>query len=132
VPKLGGGKEISDEAFGGGGSEIFLSVGLSFAAVNVAKKQGKMAPKEKTFHGVVTDTHCGAKGHMGDPAACIKKCVGESSKYALAVGKKVYVLDPQEMAAEHPAQHVIVKGTLAGDTITASSIEEAPAKKGKM
>jgi len=106
---------------------ILLSVGLSYAATKTAKA----APKEKTFHGVVTDTHCGAKGHMGDPVACIKKCVGAGSKYALASRGKVYVLDPQEMAAEHPAQHVVVKGTLSGDTITATSITEAPAKKPK-
>jgi hypothetical protein len=108
---------------------VVLSAGLSFAAANAAKKQEKKAPKEKTFYGVVTDTHCGTHQHMGDPATCIKKCVSEGAKYALASHGKVYVLDPQEMAAEHPAQHVRVMGMLEGDTITASSIEEVPGKK---
>ncbi len=109
---------------------ILLSVGLSFAAAKTAKKQAKAAV-EKTYYGVVTETNCGCKRHMGDPAACIKLCVGQGSKYALCSHGKVYVLDPQEMAAEHPAQHVRVKGTLAGTTITATSIEEVPAKKAK-
>jgi hypothetical protein len=108
---------------------ILLGAGLSFAAVKTVKKQAKAAATEKTFYGVVTDTHCGAKGHMGDPATCMKGCIEKGAKYALASRGKVYVLDPQEMAAEHPAQHVRVKGTLSGNTITATSIEEVQPKK---
>ncbi|MDE3135354.1 MAG: hypothetical protein KGL59_02165 [Acidobacteriota bacterium] len=97
---------------------VFFVAGLSFAAGNKAQKA-----KMETLTGVITDTHCGANGHMGSADACVKKCIGMGAKYALAVGKKVYVLDPQEMAAEHPGgAEVRVKGTVEGDTIHASSI----------
>jgi hypothetical protein len=100
---------------------VFFVAGLSFAAGNKAQK-GKV----ETLTGVITDTHCGAKGHMGSAAECVAGCIKHGAKYALAVGEKVYVLDPQEMAAKHPGgTEVRVKGTVEGDTIHATSIEAA-------
>jgi hypothetical protein len=86
------------------------------------------AEKERAWSGTVTDTHCGTKAHMGDPADCMKKCVGMGSKYALLSGDKVYVLEPQDKAAEHAGHKVKVTGTLAGDSIKIASIEMAEAK----
>ena len=100
---------------------VFFVAGLSFAAGTTAQKA-----KVQTLTGVITDTHCGAKGHMGSADECVKKCISMGAKYALAVGKKVYVIDPQEMAAKHPGgAEVRVKGTVEGDTIHATSIESA-------
>ncbi len=102
---------------------ILFATGLTLAAPK---------GKEGTWAGWVTDTHCGAKGANADHAACAKKCVEQDgAKYALYdnATKKVYVLEPQDQAAAHVAQHVRVKGSLEGDTITVSSIEEAPAGK---
>jgi hypothetical protein len=93
--------------------------GLTFAA----GANGQKSSKEGTYVGVITDTHCGAKGHMGPAAECVKKCVSMGAKYALASEGKVYVLEPQSMAAKHPGgSHVRVMGTLEGNTIHATSI----------
>jgi len=85
--------------------------------------------KEGTWQGTITDTHCGTKAHMGDPADCMKKCIGMGSKYALLSDDKVYVLEPQDKVAEHAGHKVKVQGTLEADTIKVSSVEMAEAKE---
>lgn len=100
---------------------VLFFVGLTFAAGTHAQKS-----KEMTLSGVITDTHCGTKGHMGSAAECVKKCVSMGAKYALASNGKVYVIEPQSMAAKHPGgSQVVVKGTVEGMTIHATSIEAA-------
>jgi uncharacterized protein DUF5818 len=89
-------------------------------------------PKDESWTGWVTDTHCGAKGASAKHADCAKKCVeGGSGKYALytPADKKVYVLDPQTKLAEHAGQYVKVTGTVDGETITVKSIEVVPEPK---
>lgn len=107
---------------------VLLFGGIGFAA---SAKKAQKTPKERTFVGVVTDTHCGLKGHMGPAAECVKKCVDGGAKYALGYRGKVYVLDPQDMAADHAGARVRVKGTMEGDTIHATSIEAVMAKTSK-
>jgi hypothetical protein len=98
---------------------VLFFAGLTFAAGSNSQKTAKV----QTLSGVITDTHCGAKGHMGPAAECVKGCVSHGAKYALAVGKKVYVIEPQSMAAEHPGgSRVTVKGTVEDMTIHATSI----------
>lgn len=108
---------------------LMTAVAILFAAgLTLAAPKGK----EGSWTGWVTDTHCGAKGTSAEHAACAKKCVEQNgAKYALydTATKKVYVLEPQDQAASHAAQHVKVKGTIEGDTITIASIEEAAAGK---
>lgn len=106
---------------------VLLFAGVTFAAANKAPK----APKERTYVGVITDTHCGTKGHMGPAAVCVKKCVENGAKYALAYKGKVYVLEPQAAAAPYPGAKVRVKGTMEGMTIHAASIEAVAMKKSK-
>ncbi len=97
---------------------VVFFAGVSFAAGNKAQKA-----KVETLTGVITDTHCGLGPHMGPAAQCVKGCVAHGAKYALASDNKVYIIDPQEMAAKHPGgSHVRVKGTVEGDTIHATSI----------
>lgn len=105
---------------------IALVAILLVAGVSQAAKQAK--PKQGTWSGVVTDTHCGTKGHMGDAAACIKKCVDGGAKLALLTEGHVFMLDPQKKAAGHENHQVTVKGHLDGDTIHVTSIEIAQAK----
>jgi len=101
---------------------VLFFAGLTFAAGSNSQKTAKV----QTLSGVITDTHCGAKGHMGPADECVKKCVSMGAKYALAVGKEVYVIDPQSMVAEHAGgSHVTVKGTVEGMTIHATSITAA-------
>jgi hypothetical protein len=73
---------------------------------------------QKTFTGVVTDTMCGADhAHMGisPDAKCVRECVKSDPKkwkYALLVGKTVYVLSDQQTPEKFAAQKVKVTGTL--------------------
>ncbi len=104
---------------------LLLAAGMSLAG-------GK--GKEGSWTGWVTDTHCGEKGAKDGHTACANKCVKEmSAKYALynPADKKVYVLDPQDKAAEHAGHYVTVKGTAEGDTIKATSYTMAPQEKGE-
>lgn len=104
---------------------VLFFAGLTFAAGSNARKSAN----QKTYVGVITDTRCGLGPHHGPAAQCVKMCVSMGAKYALASNKKVYVLEPQSMAAKHPGgSHVRVMGTLEGDTIHATSIEAVKAK----
>lgn len=105
----------------------FGFVGLALlvcAGISLAMPAGKTG----SWSGVVVDNMCGAKdADKNDGGACTKKCVeGMGAKYALydSADKKVYILDPQDKAAEHAGHKVNVKGTLdaATETITMTSI----------
>ncbi len=108
------------------GVAILFAASLSMAGPKDKAKSGG------SWHGWITDSECGAKGDNADHAACLKKCVAEKgAKYALynTADKKVYIIDPQDLAAAHAAHHVVVKGTLEGDTIHATSITMVGEKK---
>ena len=52
------------------------------------------AAKLQTFTGTVGDAVCGAKHTMdGDDISCLRTCIQRGSKYNLAVGEKIYVLN---------------------------------------
>ncbi len=104
---------------------------LFLASLGFASAQKKAAAKEKSYVGWITDDHCGAKGAKAGHEECLKKCVGMGSKYALysAKTKKVYILDPQDKAAEHADHHVKVTGTVEGDTLHITSISMVEGKK---
>ncbi len=88
---------------------------------------------DKSWTGVVSDSHCGVKhAQAGDAAtACVKKCVDGGAKYALVSKGKVYQLEPQDKFADHAGHQVKVTGTMTGDTITASDVAMAAAGKPK-
>lgn len=99
---------------------LLLTAGFGLAAT---------ASTEGSWTGHINDGMCGAKKI---DAACAKKCVEQmGGKYVFVneSDKKVFNIDPQDKVSAHAGHHVIVKGTLAGDTIKVSSIEMAPAKK---
>ncbi len=105
---------------------------FAFALVVLASLSLAAGGKEGSWTGWVTDTHCGAKGQSTAHAGCANKCVKEmGAKYALynTADKKVYVLEPQDKAADHAGHHVTVKGEVEGDTIKVASIEMAPEPK---
>ena len=75
------------------------------------------AGQPQTYTGVITDTMCGARHTMGvtPDAKCIRECVKmdpKQVKYALLVGKDVYVLSDQQTPEKFAAQKVGVTGTL--------------------
>ncbi len=94
------------------------------------------ADKPQTFTGVITDTMCGAKHTMGisPDEKCVRECVKMDSKtkYALLVGKGVYVLSDQQTPEKFAAQKVTVTGTLFEKTkvIKVDKIEAASAGSG--
>jgi hypothetical protein len=104
---------------------IWVMAVLLVASFHMAAQQGEQG----SWKGTITDTHCGTKAHMGDPADCMKKCAGMGSKYALLSADKVYVLEPQDKVAEHAGHKVKVQGTLEGNTIKVASVEMAKAKE---
>ena len=94
------------------------------------------ADKPQTYTGVITDTMCGAKHAMGiaPDDKCVRECVKMDSKtkYALLVGKDVYVLSDQQTPEKFAAQKVTVTGTLFEKTkvLKVDKIEAAPAASG--
>lgn len=92
------------------GAAIALAASLTlFAAGNGANVAWK---------GYVTDTWCGLNRTKRAPTAeCTVQCVKDrQAKYAFFnfADQKVYVLNPQDLAARYAGRTVMVKGTVAG------------------
>jgi hypothetical protein len=80
-----------------------------------------------TVTGIVTDSLCGADHGikaLGDPE-CTRTCVELGAQYALAVGKKLYVLQGHQAELERFAGNdVRVKGHTAGrDTVIVDQVD---------
>jgi hypothetical protein len=94
---------------------LILAVGASVA----------VAQQEQTFTGTLTDSMCGTSHMAKDktPAECTRMCVKDGMNYALAVDKKLYILEGHEAELSKLAgQKVTVKGTAKDDTITVQSV----------
>ena len=78
--------------------------------------------------GYISDSHCGkAHDKVSDAnTACIKKCVGAGSDPVLVSSGKVmkFDADSKAKASAHIGEEVKIDGTVAGDVVTASSIEK--------
>jgi hypothetical protein len=84
-----------------------------------------------SWTGYISDSQCGVKGANEKAGECTTKCVKEhGAKYVFVddADKKVYVVDAQDKVAAHAGHHVIVKGSVDGDTLKLTSIDMAPAK----
>jgi len=81
----------------------------------------------KTFTGVVSDSHCGAKHYKASDAAagCVAKCVDGGAEYVLVSGGKVYKVDNQEEFEEYAGKSVKVTGIADGDSIRVETVEPA-------
>lgn len=78
--------------------------------------------------GYISDSQCGAKGADPKHADCAAKCVKEhGAKYVFVndADKKVYAIDAQDKVAAHAGHHVVVTGTVDGDTLKLSGIDMA-------
>ncbi len=88
----------------------------------------------KTYTGVITDTMCGADhAHMGvnPESKCVIECVkngGGKYKYALLVGKDIYVLSDQQSPERFAAKKVTVTGVLYAKTGVLKVARIAPAR----
>lgn len=79
--------------------------------------------------GYISDAHCGAKHDSPSVAntKCINVCLKGGADPVLVSNGKVYKFDAnsRQQAIDHAGQNVTVDGTLNGDVITASSIQQA-------
>ncbi|MEP6645012.1 MAG: hypothetical protein ABJA69_10985 [Acidobacteriaceae bacterium] len=79
----------------------------------------------QTFHGVVTDDHCGARhtDKEKNPSDCTRICVRNGSKYALVDGDRVFKLEGSEAdLARLAGTRADFVGTLRNDTIKISKV----------
>lgn len=80
----------------------------------------------KTYDGVVTDTHCGAKhsAAIGETAGdCTRLCVHAGEKFALVDGDQMYVLEGGSAALKRVAgERVGIFGTLNGNTLSVVAV----------
>jgi hypothetical protein len=85
---------------------------------------------EGSWTGYISDSKCGAKGANEKAAECTKNCVKQGAKYVFVndEDKKVYVIDDQDKVAAHAGHHVVVKGTVEGDTLKLRGIDMASDK----
>ena len=83
---------------------------------------------ENSWTGWITDDMCGAKNASDANAECASRCVKEhGAKYVFVneADKKVFAVDAQDKVAPHAGHHVVVKGTLDGNTLKLTSVEMA-------
>jgi len=103
-------------------TKVFAGLGLVLgAAVLTLGADGK-------WTGYISDSACGAKGAKETHAECAAKCVNEKgAKYVFVndADKKVYAIDDQEKVAAHAGHHVIVSGSVDGDSLKLKSLEMA-------
>jgi hypothetical protein len=86
-----------------------------------------LAGRKQTFTGEVGDAMCGRQHMDGPPADCTRTCVAHGSKFALIVGKKIYILETTDKTAlatldQQAGKNAAVTGILNGDTIAVSSV----------
>lgn len=76
------------------------------------------------FKGFVEDQMCAGKPEMKNDAECAQKCIkGGSPAVLVTEDGKIYKIADQAKIVPHAGQHVTVKGTLNGDTITVASVK---------
>jgi hypothetical protein len=104
---------------------LFAGATLAFGLGQSSQASGEL-PAPKIFSGVITDSFCGARHATNtskDPAECTRACVRRGAKYVLVNGDTTYILAGNRALLDKLAgERVQVRGTLAGDTLKASSI----------
>ena len=78
--------------------------------------------------GVVSDAMCGQTHMMKgkSDAECARACVKAGQKYALVVGKTVYILDGHEADLDkYAGQKVVLTGAVNGQSVKVQSVVAA-------
>lgn len=111
---------------------------LLFAAAVLFATSPALAA-EKTMHGQISDSKCGAHHAAGEHdgkkmtgADCTKACVDGGAKYVFVSSGKVYQISNQDFSdlKDHAGHTVNLTGDVTEDSINVSKIE-MPAKKKK-
>jgi hypothetical protein len=108
---------------------IFASATVVYSVAQPADPSSQSASDAavpaKTFSGIITDAHCGAKHKFTDkaPAECTRICVKNGSRYVLVDGDRMYGLQGDVVQLNRMAgQRVTITGTLADNSINVASI----------
>jgi hypothetical protein len=112
---------------------VLLAVALALVSATGALAFGQKdadppdTTQARTFSGVLTDAHCGArhssKSHLsaGD---CARMCLTQGTPWALVDGEKLYTLKGDSPVLDKLAgERITVIGTLEGNTIQVQSVE---------
>lgn len=115
-----------------GGNLVADTVEFAAAKSGQSGSRQTTAPtsKTETLMGMVSDSACGATHSMKNMTAadCTRMCVKAGQKYALVVGKNVYILQGHEAELDKAAgKSATVKGSVSGKTVTVESV--TPTKK---
>ena len=109
---------------------IFASVTIMSAAAQPAEQPSTPeAAPVRTFSGVITDAHCGAKHKLRDeaPADCTRICVRDGSRYVLVDGEKIYELRADIVQLNRMAgERVTITGSLRGNTVEVTAMSVGP------
>lgn len=103
-------------------TRFFVLASAALLAVSV------LSAADGSWTGYISDDMCGVKNAGESGAECTSKCVKEhGAKYVFVNDgdKKVYAIDAQDKVAAHAGHHVVVKGTVDGNTLKLTSIEMA-------
>ncbi len=84
--------------------------------------------QDKSWTGVVSDSHCAAKHSTASDAAasCVAKCVSGGAQYVLVSEGKVYQLGSQDKFKDFAGKSVKVTGSEDNGVINPSAVEAAP------
>jgi hypothetical protein len=96
---------------------MVFALGATFSLVALAD----------SWSGTISDSSCGAQhvAASADDKKCVEGCIKHhGAAPVLVVGDKVYKIsaDTQAKVMDHLGDKVKVEGTLAGDTITITSV----------
>jgi hypothetical protein len=114
-------------------SAILLALALALVgasgALAVGQKDGDTsdATQARTFSGVLTDAHCGARHSSKSSLSagdCARMCLTRGTSWALVDGERLYTLKGDSPVLDKLAgERVTVIGILDGSTIQVRSVE---------
>ena len=104
-----------------GASVALASHQTTFAEESHSLEQASNATSDRTFSGMITDSHCGAR-HMRNTTQnaveCARGCVRKGAMYVLVDGSNRYTLIGGDSAvAQLAGQRATITGTRQGDTL---------------
>jgi len=101
---------------------FFLLVDVFFLLSPIMAEQAS-APHSAAWSGIIVYSSCNADEAFNESRECFLSAPGANLSLYDDTNRVVYSIEPQELAAGHLGDSVTVHGTLAGDTIHATSVE---------
>ena len=119
--------QVSDDTVSRDADEQEKAAAAQASQLSPVKVDGhREAASGKTFSGMITDSHCGARHSMDSgktSAECARSCVRNGSRYLLVDGEVIHALEGNPAQLDKLAgERVEVVGLLEGDTIKVRSV----------